>query len=218
MSTMMASRQRALITRAVIAACAIALLTAMALNTRVLSSEESVTASGETFSAVTFADENYSDLIVPAILADAVPATELYAAITADLDAAGDEFGGRDGTSAWAFPVTFTGMAGEVNPVNGQLPVTVDGIPDTLQIIAQMGPAINGSALRDVTGEISFSMFMNQIEFQSVSAELNNQAKVPLAELDGASLAGQTITVTGAFSYGNPSAWIVTPVQIEVGG
>lgn len=211
--------RRRLITRSVLAAGAIALLIAMVLGTKLIPLSDPGALGPEKFDAAQYADENFESLIVTTILSDAVPADELVAAISADLDEAGATFGHRDGQSAWAFPVSFEGVAGEVNPVSGQLPVAIDGFPDDIRVIVQMGPAINGSALRDVTGEISFGMFTNQLEFQSVAVELNNKVKeLVLVGIDPATLNGQPVRVVGAFSAGNPAAWIVTPVQFEVLG
>jgi len=211
-------KPRRLLKAGVYAGLAIVLLVAMALGTRVVSADDPSSGGAEQFSAAEFASENYADMIKPAIIENAVPAEELAAAIAADPDAAGEEYGGRDGQSAWAFPVELTGVAGEADPVNGQLPVAVEGVGD-VQVFVQMGAVVNGSALRDVTGEVSFEDFTNQIEFQSVSAELNNMVKADvLADIDPASLNGQTITVVGAFSLVNPAAWIVTPVQVETAG
>lgn len=219
MSSTIASRKRSRTMRLVAVAVGLVLVAAMAMSTKFLSADESAAAGGEQFSAEGYAEENFKSVIAEWIAENAVPADELHQAIAADVDAAGKEYGGRAGTSAWSFPVTLTGVAGQVNPSNGQLPITVEGLPAELQVIAQMGPAVNGSALRDVTGEIEFGMFTNQMEYQSVAVQLNNKVKeLVLADVDAAALAGKTVTVTGAFSYGNPAAWIVTPIEVEVAG
>jgi predicted lipoprotein len=208
-------KKRLPIKRLIALALALVLVVLMFTNTRFLSADESSAAAGEQFSAEEYAEENYETAIAGWIQENAVPAEELHAAMTEDLDAAGEQYGNRAGASAWAFPVTLSGVAGEVNPTNGQLPVTVEGLPEDLTVIVQMGPPVNGSALRDVTGEIEFGMFTNQIEYQSVAVQLNNKVKeLVLADLDAEALNGQTINVTGAFSAGNPEAWIVTPVEI----
>ena len=81
----------------------------------------------------------------------------------------------------------------------------------------QTGPAINGTDLRDATGEIKFGDFKNQIEYQNAGAAINNAMKAAvLAGIDTASLAGKTVTVTGAFTLVNPKNWLVTPVEITV--
>lgn len=215
MSSTIASRKRSRIMRLIAVGVGVVLVAAMVMSTKFLSGDESAAAGGEQFSAEGYAEENYESVIAEWITENAAPALDLHQAISADVDAAGEEYGGRAGTSAWSFPVTFTGVAGQVNPANGQLPVTIDGLPADLQVIVQTGPAVNGSALRDVTGEIEFGMFTNQMEYQSVAVQLNNKVKeLVLTGLDAASLNGKQITVTGAFAYGNPAAWIVTPVEI----
>jgi predicted lipoprotein len=81
----------------------------------------------------------------------------------------------------------------------------------------QTGPAINGTDLRDATGEIKFGDFKNQIEYQNAGAAINNAMKQEvLAGIDTASLPGETVTVTGAFTLVNPKNWLVTPVEISV--
>lgn len=219
MSTMIASRKSRLIKRLIAGTLGIILAAAMLMNTTFLSGEESTAAGPELFSAEGYAEENFASVIVPWVQENAVPAADLYEAIAADVDAAGEEFGGRAEGSSWAFPVSFTGVAGEVNPTNGYLPVTIDGLPDDVQVIVQTGPPVNGAALRDVTGDIAFGMFKNQMEYQSVAVQLNNKVReIVLADVDGAALNGRTISVTGAFSYGNPAVWTVTPVEIGTEG
>ena len=46
------------------------------------------------------------------------------------------------------------------------------------EVVLQIGPAINGTALRDASGLITFDDFLNQLEYQNVATELNNRVKV----------------------------------------
>ena len=81
----------------------------------------------------------------------------------------------------------------------------------------QTGPAINGTDLRDATGEIKFGHFKNQIEYQNAGAAINNAMKeAVLAGIDTKALAGKTVSVVGAFTLVNPKNWLVTPVEITV--
>ena len=41
----------------------------------------------------------------------------------------------------------------------------IDGVPDDVTVMLQIGPAINGTALRDATGLVDFNDFLNQIEY-----------------------------------------------------
>lgn len=200
------------------AAAVVVLAALMVLNTKFLSTDESVAVVGEKFSAVQYAEENYDSVIVPAVLEKAVPATDLLAEMQADVDKAGEAHGGRDGAqSAWSFPVSFSGVAGEVNTINGQLPVKIDGIPDSITVLVQTGPPVIGPALRNVTGQITFGMFTNQTEFQSVAVQLNTKVRENvLAGIDATALNGKTISVVGVFAADRwDSQWLVTPVKLE---
>lgn len=205
----------------IITASVVVLAALMVLNTKFLTNSESVAVVGEKFSAEQYAEENYDTVIVPAVLEKAVPATDLYTQLQEDVDAAGEAHGGRDGAqSAWAFPVSFTGVAGEVNTINGQLPVKVDGLPDTLTVLVQTGPPVIGPALRNVTGKITFGMFTNQTEFQSVAVQLNAKVRENvLAGVDATSLSGKTVSVVGVFAGDQwQTQWLVTPVKLEQEG
>ncbi|MDR0591962.1 MAG: DUF2291 domain-containing protein [Bifidobacteriaceae bacterium] len=220
MSELRAARRRRVKLVAVPAAV-IALVVAMALDTKFISAAELETYTGVQFSAEEFARQNF-DAITAAVTEKAQPAAALRQAIEADKDAAGEQFGGRDSAgAAWAFPVTLTGAAGQVNTVNGQLPVTVEGFPEAPQLLVQTGPAVIGSALRDVTGEITFGMFLNQTEYQQAGQALNDVVRAQvLPGVDAAALDGRTVTVVGAFLLDAQSGgrWLITPVSIAVEG
>jgi predicted lipoprotein len=195
-------------------AVTIVVLVIAAFNVKVVSLDDAAASAGDTFDPATFAEEHYASEIVPQIEKDA---TDLATLVTA-LDGGADEadYGNTSGAaSAFAFPVTFTAVAGELKaPI---LALDVEGIPDDITVQLQAGPAVSGTALRDVTGTIDFNNFTNQLEYQNVATELNNQAKAAvLADLDAASLKGKTLTITGAYLRVNPKLISVVPVKIEV--
>jgi len=148
------------------------------------------------------------------VLDRAAEAAAFAAELSADKKAAVEAYG----TMAGAFPVIavrFTGTAGEGN--SGIFGVDVDGMPEGIKIRVQTGPAINGTELRDVPGDIEFGAFTNQIEYQNSGAGINRaMAAEVLADLDRDALTGKTISVTGAFTMINPKNWLVTPVVLEV--
>jgi predicted lipoprotein len=192
----------------------IVVLVAVFFNVKVVSIADATAASPDAFDPASFAADNYATEIVPQIEKDAVP----LATLLTDLEGGADEaeFGNSSGTaSAYSFPVTFSGVAG--TPAAGVVPITVDGVPAGVTVQLQVGPALNGTALRDVTGTISFDQFTNQLEYQQVGTELNNQVKATVLDsLDVASLAGKTVTVTGAYTRVNPALVSVVPVKLEV--
>lgn len=122
------------------------------------------------------------------------------------------------GTMAGAFPVMavkLTGVVGEGS--SGIFEVDVDGMLDGTTVRVQTGPAINGTELRDITGDIEFGAFTNQIEYQDAGSGINRAMSAEtLSGLDRENLTGKTISVTGAFKLINPRNWLITPVQLEV--
>ncbi|WP_251976322.1 DUF2291 family protein [Salinicola avicenniae] len=198
--------------RLILGVVAVAVIAAMAWDTTVVEiGTEAELAGG--FSADTYGSEHFP-AIRESIEARAVPAEELAAAVLEDATAAGQQYGVGDGFGP-VVPVTFTGTLGEAR--SGVYTVAVEGVPDDIGVRLQTGPAINGTDLRDATGEIAFSQFTNQIEYQNAGASINDAMKqAVLADLDTASLSGETVKVTGVFKLINPKNWLVTPVRLEV--
>lgn len=197
----------------------LALLAAIAATTTTVAADDknAATAGQHVFDAAEYAKAKYDSEVVPAIAGHAVAITELVPQIIADPEKAGAKYGHHDGaTSPYAYPVTGTGVAGTVQGT--LLPLTIDGLPSGVQVMLQIGPAINGTALRDATGLIGFGDFLNQMEYANASTELNTKVKAEvLAGFDAAAAAGKTVTFTGAFSYGSNHAVLqVTPVKLEV--
>jgi predicted lipoprotein len=199
---------------------AVALLAAIAATTTTVSASDpgaAAAAGGSTFDAVEYAQEHYESEVVPTITDNAVEITELLPQVIDDPDAAGEQYGHRAGVSSpYAYPVSGEGVAGKVDGT--LLPLTIDGLPDDVQVMLQIGPAINGTALRDATGLVDFNDFLNQIEYANAATELNNKVKSDvLADFDAAAAEGKTVRFVGAFAYGsNPAVIQVTPVELEV--
>ncbi|MDC0434231.1 DUF2291 domain-containing protein [bacterium] len=148
------------------------------------------------------------------VLGRAVAAPQLAEELAADKNAAIEAYG----TVAGAFPVltvSLTGVVGEGK--SGIYSVVVDGMPEGTGIRIQTGPAINGTELRDIVGDIEFGAFKNQIEYQNAGAGINRAMSAEvLTELDRTALAGKTVSVAGAFKMINPKNWLVTPVRLEI--
>ena len=184
-------------------------------NVKVVSLDEvAAENAAQQFDPVAFVEENYDSVIVPGIEENAVDLATLLTDLAAGADEA--DFGNTSGaSSAYAFPVTFTAVAGTLTaPI---LPVTVEGVPEGTTVQVQVGPAVSGTALRDVTGTVDFNDFSNQLEYQNAAGELNNRVKSSvLNDFDAAAAAGKTITVTGAFLRVNPALVSVVPISIEV--
>ena len=197
--------------RTIAAAAVLVLLGAMALDTKVIK----IGSAGDVRSAV-FSAADYGKSEFPKVQADvearAADAVTVATAIAKDRATAEKDTACLRASDRHLGQVT--GVVGEENRASQ---VAVEGVPDTLQVRVQTGPAINGTELRDATGKITFGQFTNQIEYQDAGSALNNEMKKEvLAKVDTSALTGKTISVVGAFKLVNPKSWLVTPVRLEV--
>jgi len=191
----------------------LALLGAIALDTNVVEIGGEGDLRQQAFDPDRFGREEFPR-IRDAVSKRAPEAVKLAEDLAANKKAAIDAYG----TMAGAFPVmsvSFTGTVGEGK--SGIFNIDVDGMPDGMSVRVQTGPAINGTELRDIPGDIEFGAFKNQIEYQDAGAGINRAMSAEvLSSLDRDALSGKTISVTGAFTMINPKNWLVTPVALEV--
>ena len=207
-------RRSKLSPRRVGAALAAVVLVAIALDTTYKDPDEPITAGGRAaFDPDRYGRETYPK-VVATIEKEAQPLPKLAAALRADPEAAGEQFGHRSGNSPYAFPVRGEGVAGK--PKDGVLPVKVKGVPKDTTVSLQIGPALSGTAVRDAVGFISFGQFVNQVEYADAATALNTQVKERvLKNLDAASLEGKRVRFVGAFAYLAPTAMTITPVRVQ---
>lgn len=212
-SAVSASTTKATRRKAIAAVIGVAIVGLMALDTKVVD-----IGGAEDIRQQAFNPDNFGQSEFPRIrdyvLEKAPDAVQLAGELATDKNAAVGEYG----TMAGAFPVlpvTFSGVIGEGR--SGIFDVEVDGLPEGVKVRVQTGPAINGTELRDIPGDIDFGAFKNQIEFQDAGAGLNRaMAAEVLADLDRENLTGKSVSVAGVFTMINPKNWLVTPVTFEV--
>ena len=200
-------------TRLYLILIAIVVLGAIALDTKVVVIGSTEDAREQAFDPDAFGQEQFSR-IRDFVLEKAPDADALAADLAADKKATVEEYA----TMAGAFPVLpvrFTGVVGEGK--SGVFDVSVEGLPEGTKVRVQTGPAINGTELRDIPGNIEFGAFKNQIEYQDAGSGINRAMSAEvLGDLDRDALTGKTISVVGVFKLINPKNWLVTPVQLEV--
>ncbi|SNS24684.1 DUF2291 family protein [Antarctobacter heliothermus] len=211
--TLSASTSKATRRKAIIALAGVVLLGAIVIDTKVVSIGGEEDLRQQAFNPDRFGEQEFPR-VRDYVTGKAPEAAKLAEELAADKKAAIAAYG----TMAGAFPVmpvSFTGVAGDGK--SGVFTISVDGLPDGVGVRVQTGPAINGTELRDITGDIEFGAFKNQIEFQNAGAGINRaMAAEVLSGLDRDALTGKTITVTGVFTMINPKNWLVTPVAFEV--
>lgn len=193
---------------------AVVLLVAMFFSTKIVPAGSGVAQGPAAFNAADYGKQQFPKQKA-FIEKNAVDALTLAAAVQADATAAGKKYGKSSDGATYIIPVKFTGVVGKI-PAAGYTPITVKGLPAGINVGLQLGPAINGTDLRDVTGDITLNTFENQIQLQDAGAAINDQLKAQLPSINAASLAGRTVQVYGAFTLINPQQWNVTPSSVTV--
>ena len=189
------------------------LCAAMALDTKVIKIGSAEDAQAGVFSAATYGRAQFPK-VQSALESRAVDAATLAAALAKDPAAAETQYG-MASPAGPEYAVKFTGKAGK--PDFGVYDVAIPGVPDSIHVSVQTGPAINGTDLRDATGLIKFGDFSNQIDYQNAGSALNNEMKKEvLSKVDTSDLAGKTVSVVGAFQLSDPAEWVITPVKLTV--
>lgn len=192
---------------------AVILVIAMALNVKVVKLGSEAAAPPGAFNPVAYGQTTFPK-VQAEIEKRAVDAATLATALAQNPDDAAKKYG-VPATIGTEYSVKFTGVAGKAT--YGVYYVKIPGVPDAVTVRVQMGPAVNGTAVRDATGTITFGQFTNQIDYQNAGSALNNEIKKQvLSKIDTKSLTGKTISVVGAFQYVVPNSWLITPVKVEV--
>ena len=204
-------------TKALIGVAALAVLVvAMLVDTTFLTPGEASELNPAAFDAKTYVAKEFPK-IAAGITEKANDLATLAPAIDADPAAAGKQYGTDVGSGKYAFPVK---AAGTVATVDADFMVLkIPGVPagDTVRI--PLGAAVSGTPVRDATGDITFSDFAGQTDFQSVANELKLKMRADvIGKIDPPSLKGKTVTVVGAYSSGGPpNSFVVQPISIEAG-
>jgi predicted lipoprotein len=199
--------------RIVASAAVLIVLAAMALDTKVVR----IGSADDVRSAV-FSAADYGKSEFPKVQADvearAADAVTVATAIAKDRATAEKEYGVPAGVGP-VISVKFTGVVGEAK--SGIYKVAVEGVPDTLMIRVQTGPAINGTELarRHRQDHIWPVHQPDRISGRGFGAEQRDEEGSP-GKGRHQPLTGKTISVVGAFKLVNPKNWLVTPVRLDV--
>jgi predicted lipoprotein len=200
----------------VVGGVAVLVVVALALDTTYKEPGETSASGRATFDPVKYGQETFPKAAAT-VEKNAIPIADLLGALRQDQQAASAKYGKREGASPYSFSVSGEGVAGKAE--GGLLEVRVPDVPDTTRISVQIGPAINGTAIRDAVGFIKFGQFTNQVEYAGSGTALNQQVKNKVLKgLRPANLEGKKVSFTGAFTLVTSSVVTVTPVKLEVAG
>lgn len=167
---------------------------------RPIDSKESESGTAATLNPADYVTSLWSSKLLPAIESSAVDASAFLDAYAKSPAEALARFGRHDADGPVYLEIKGEGRVISIDKRSkvGLALVDVapfDGNPD---VTIQVGPVLRGTSLRDATGLIRFSDFVNQLQFADVGNELNERVlKTVLAVLELATLAGKRISFAG---------------------
>lgn len=169
------------------------------------------------------ADEIWDAKVIPYLEARAGALKDEQVLARSDPAAAGAKYGYRPNAEGapWTLATRIEGRIVAADTTSRAATVEIDidgdGKPDAT---VQIGPAVRGTALRDVLSFVSFNDFTNQIDFARFGKALNTHAdRTVLSKLPRQDLVGRSVTVLGAYPLqGDPDRPVlVTPATISIG-
>jgi len=173
-------------------------------------------------SPAAYVDSIWTERLVPAVLSAAVDARTLLDALAASPEDAQTRFGHREANGPVYFMVKGEGVVTGVDTRSRTGLALVDVAPfdQKPDLSIQIGPVLRGTSLRDATGIVRFTDFVNQLQFADVGNELNGRVlKTVLAPLDPAKLKGRTVSFAGtlvAEGKAEPPLRELVPVKMAV--
>ena len=170
---------------------------------RPLDEGNETTAGPAAASPAAYVDAIWTTRLVPAIMHSAVDARTLLDALGAGPGEAQARYGRRETNGPVYFIVKGEGVVTGVDTRSrtGLLLIDVPPLDRRPDLSVQIGPVLRGTSLRDATGIVRFTDFVNQLQFADVGNELNDRVlKTVLAPLDRGKLTGRTVVFAGTLA------------------
>jgi predicted lipoprotein len=150
-----------------------------------------------------YVESIWSSKLVPAVLNSAVDARTLLDALARSPDAGRAQFGHREANGPWYFIVKGEGRVVSVDTKSraGSMLVDIPPFDGHGDVSVQIGPVLRGTSLRDATGIVHFSDFVNQLQFADAANAMNDRVlKSVLTSLSPATLIGRIVRFAGTAS------------------
>ena len=169
-----------------------------------------------------YVDSIWTSKLLPAVLNSAVDARTLLDALAKSPEEAQTRYGHRDANGPVYFLVKGEGRVTGVDTRSrvGLALVDVAPFDQEPEVSIQIGPVLRGTSLRDATGLVRFTDFVNQLQFADAGNELNDRVlKTVLAPLDKPKLKGSDISFAGTLAAevkAEPPLRELVPVRLAV--
>ena len=166
-----------------------------------------------------YVESIWSSKLLPRVMESAVDARVLLDALGPSADEATKRYGRREGGGPWYFTVKGSGRVVNVDTRSrtGLMLVDVAPFDGRAEVSIQIGPVLRGTSLRDATGIVQFTDFVNQLQFADVANELNARVMqaLPVGVTDGR---GRAVTFAGTAAGATEAPLIreLVPVRLEM--
>lgn len=205
------------------AALALSLASCVPWTVRPIGGEKEAVSGPAVASPVAYVDSIWSARLLPAVLNGAVDTRALLDALAASPGDAAQRYGHREANGPVYFLVKGRGTVTAVDTHSriGLALIDVAPYDGRSDISIQIGPVLRGTALRDATGIVRFTDFVNQLQFADVGNELNGRVlKTVLAPLDFTKLKGRMVAFAGALAApeakAEPPLRELVPVELTI--
>lgn len=184
--------------------------------------EDKAAAAAEAFNPDKMVEEMWASKVLPYLQGKAGSFADVRAAATTDPKAAGEKYGNprKQANSPWTYVATAEGniVASNTQSRAGTIDIDVDG-DGKADLRAQIGPAMRGTALRDVLDFVDFNAFKNQIDFAQFGKSFNTYANANvLSKLPREGLDGKAVKLLGAYVPASGSDLpLMTPAEVVIG-
>jgi predicted lipoprotein len=184
--------------------------------------EDKAAAAAEAFNPDRMVEEMWAAKVLPYLKGKAGSFQEVSQLAATDAKAAGEKYGNprKQANSPWTYVATAEGkiVASNTQSRAGTVDIDVDD-DGKADLRAQIGPAMRGTALRDVLDFVDFNSFKNQIDFAQFGKSFNTYANATvLSKLPREQLDGRTVKLLGAYVPGSGSELpLMTPAEAEIG-
>jgi predicted lipoprotein len=184
--------------------------------------EDKAAAADQAFNPDRMVEELWAPKVLPYFEGKAGTFQEVSQLAANDAKAAGEKYGNprKQANSPWTYVARAEGKIVAANTQSRAATVDVDVDGDgKADLRAQIGPAMRGTALRDVLDFVDFNSFKNQIDFAQFGKSFNTYANARvLSKLPREQLEGRTAKLLGAYVPGSTSDLpLMTPAQAEFG-
>jgi predicted lipoprotein len=189
---------------------------------RPIDSAEGAAESAAAINPAAYVNSLWSSKLLPAIENSAVDARTFLEAFAKSPENAVTRWGRREANGPSYLSIKGEGRVLSIDTRSkvGLAFIDVAPFDGKADVTIQIGPVLRGTSLRDATGLIRFTDFVNQLQFADVANALNDRVlQAVLAPVSAAGLAGKIVSFAGTAGgdvNSSPPIRELVPVRLSI--